>query len=67
MLAIDYQDCLSCAGCISICPEMALLMDLTGLRLRSELCSFCGFCAEFCPVLALAIDNDESDDPGGRQ
>jgi len=53
MLAIDHQSCLLCSGCIGVCPEMALSMDLDGLKISPALCTLCGICIGFCPVIAL--------------
>lgn len=58
MLTIDYHQCLACAGCISLCPEMALFMNRIGLGLQTERCTLCGICTTFCPVRALSIDGD---------
>lgn len=55
MLRIDHTTCLSCAGCISLCPETALLHDLDGLRVIDDDCTLCHICVKFCPVGALDI------------
>ena len=53
MLEIDEDCCLSCAGCIGLCPEAALFLDLYGLKVKIEACSLCGICVMVCPVRAL--------------
>jgi ferredoxin len=30
-------------------------MDLTGMKIRSDVCTLCGLCVRFCPVAALTI------------
>jgi len=55
MLACSRNRCRDCAGCISLCPEAALYMDLTGMKIRSDVCTLCGLCVRFCPVAALTI------------
>lgn len=56
MLIIDEKCCLSCAGCIGLCPEAALFHDLTGLKADTDICTLCGICVMVCPVQALMID-----------
>lgn len=61
MLNIDRNHCLSCAGCVGLCPEMALFLDLEGLRLRPENCTLCRICVDFCPIRALSLNGDVAD------
>jgi ferredoxin len=60
MLRIDYHTCLSCVGCISLCPEAALFYDLDSLNVRDDDCTLCNICVKFCPVGALDISMDVS-------
>lgn len=55
MLDVNREKCLDCAGCICLCPETALTMNLDGLRVDQEACTLCALCVRFCPVQALAI------------
>jgi ferredoxin len=55
MLEINRDRCLNCAGCICLCPETALTMDLAGLQVDQQACTLCALCVRFCPVLALEI------------
>jgi NAD-dependent dihydropyrimidine dehydrogenase PreA subunit len=66
MLDIDRQMCFQCAGCIGVCPEMALYMNLDGLNIRHDLCTTCGICVEFCPVLALDFEGRETTAASGQ-
>jgi len=64
MLIIDRQSCLACAGCISLCPEAALVQDMDGLQVRDDACTLCGICVIFCPVAALSIPNGQTERSG---
>jgi Pyruvate/2-oxoacid:ferredoxin oxidoreductase delta subunit len=64
MFDIDHHRCLACAGCIGLCPEMALTQNLSGLLVRLDLCSLCGICVDFCPMLALTIRDKENGSNG---
>lgn len=55
MLDINRERCLDCAGCICLCPETALAMNLDGLFIDQDACTLCALCVRFCPVEALAI------------
>jgi L-aspartate semialdehyde sulfurtransferase ferredoxin len=54
-LEVDRTRCLECAGCVSLCPTLAL--DMHGLHLACEdpRCIGCDLCVRFCPVGALAL------------
>jgi ferredoxin len=65
MLTIDLNTCLSCVGCISVCPEAALYMDLENLKVDHDLCSLCRFCIRFCPVCAISLGK-EGNPPRGK-
>jgi len=66
MLTIDYLHCLSCAGCIGLCPEMALFLDREGLKVKPENCTLCLICIDFCPVLALSMNGNKADIRGAN-
>ncbi|MCK5124979.1 MAG: 4Fe-4S binding protein [candidate division Zixibacteria bacterium] len=56
MLKIELAACLSCAGCIALCPEAALFLTSDSLRVNQGECTLCCLCVKFCPVTALVID-----------
>lgn len=67
MLKIDLTSCLSCVGCISLCPETALYHDVESLRVLRDDCTLCRICVKFCPVQALSIDTDAGFLDGGAE
>jgi ferredoxin len=55
-LLLDRQTCISCAGCVGTCPEMALDMYGLDLQVFQDKCTYCTLCVRFCPVGALSIE-----------
>ncbi|MBO7060227.1 4Fe-4S binding protein [Fibrobacter sp.] len=54
-LVHDRKVCLACAGCVGICPKMALDMYGLELQIDHEKCIRCGICTNACPAGALKI------------
>lgn len=54
------EKCLECAGCVGICPKMALDMYGLDLQIDHEKCSKCGLCVKACPAGALKISENEN-------
>lgn len=54
------EKCLECAGCVGICPKMALDMYSLDLQINHEKCSRCGLCVKACPAGALKISENEN-------
>mgnify|MGYP001586255108 CR=1 FL=1 len=52
-VAVNHSRCISCAGCVGVCPVDTI--TLTGLTLVVEQnpCISCGLCIQMCPVGAL--------------
>ena len=63
---VDQKYCTGCAGCVSVCPTFAIVLevrsgaevDTTGgsdprASIALERCILCGNCAQFCPVGAV--------------
>ncbi|HUS17826.1 MAG TPA: 4Fe-4S binding protein [Chloroflexia bacterium] len=53
-LHVDEHRCLSCAGCISVCPRMTVPISRMNSLAEGTLCRGCGLCVQVCPVEALS-------------
>lgn len=53
-LHVDEYRCLSCAGCISVCPRMKVPVSRFNSLEEGILCRGCGLCVQVCPVEALS-------------
>jgi ferredoxin len=53
---VDRSVCMSCGGCVGVCPFVALELE-NGMKLNPllELCTGCGICERFCPVGAIKV------------
>ncbi len=51
---VDHELCMSCGGCVGVCPFLALTLE-HGIKLivDEEKCTDCGSCTKFCPVGAI--------------
>ncbi len=47
--------CIGCQTCLDHCPDHALTMTDTGLKIDRSLCNGCGDCAEACPSTAIEL------------
>jgi len=52
-IKVDERECLACGGCISICPQAALLMYGGRAFVRQDKCICCGICIKTCPIGAI--------------
>lgn len=55
-LLLDRETCISCAGCVGTCPDLALDMFGLDLQVFQDKCTYCTLCVRFCPVGALSIE-----------
>ncbi|HCX59267.1 MAG TPA: electron transporter RnfB, partial [Candidatus Cloacimonas sp.] len=55
---IDYDKCINCGLCATVCPTKAIQDLMAGMRKKAEinpeLCIGCTICAKVCPVQAIA-------------
>ncbi|MCK4995530.1 MAG: 4Fe-4S binding protein [Thermoplasmatales archaeon] len=51
---VDRKKCLSCGGCISVCPQDALSMDGMKALVEENKCISCAICIRTCPVGAIS-------------
>jgi NAD-dependent dihydropyrimidine dehydrogenase PreA subunit len=54
-LLLNRATCISCAGCVGTCPDLALDMFGLDLQVFQDKCTYCTICVRFCPVGALSI------------
>lgn len=59
MLSLNKDKCCYCGGCVGICPEEALTLMETELKIDQEKCTLCEICVDFCPVNALGTRKEE--------
>jgi Pyruvate/2-oxoacid:ferredoxin oxidoreductase delta subunit len=52
-LQVDEHRCLSCGGCVSVCPRMNIPVSHLNSIAAGVLCKGCGICVQACPVEAL--------------
>jgi len=55
-IKVEYNLCMSCGGCVGVCPFVALELE-GGSKLSPapEKCIECGICERFCPVGAIKV------------
>lgn len=58
-LLLNRERCISCAGCVGTCPDLALDMFGTSLQVFQDKCTYCTICVRFCPVGALSIEKQK--------
>jgi ferredoxin len=55
MIAINTDECVSCGGCIDLCPKTAIRMHDDKVFIDSEKCVECMICVKVCPVGAPRV------------
>ncbi len=50
---VDHGRCISCAGCVGVCPVDTITLWGDHLTIADSPCISCGLCIQFCPVGAL--------------
>lgn len=53
-VAVDHGRCISCAGCVGVCPVDTITLRELHLTIEQDPCISCGLCIQFCPVGALS-------------
>jgi electron transfer flavoprotein alpha subunit len=51
---IDKKKCLTCGGCISVCPQDAISWIGNKAEVNPEKCISCTICIRTCPVGAIS-------------
>jgi ferredoxin len=59
--SINRDKCVRCAGCVAVCPVMALeFREKQGIANDAEKCTLCRICSKFCPVGAIEVEKNVS-------
>lgn len=54
---IDYEKCIKCGTCVSMCPVGAISFNDNGQPIiNKDICIKCCACQNSCPVLAIKIE-----------
>ena len=56
MVRINTDECVSCGGCIDLCPETAIMMVDDKVIIDPEKCIECKICVKVCPVNAPYVE-----------
>jgi len=52
------KKCLSCGGCVGICPNDAIKLENMRIVIDKSKCTNCGLCRIFCPVGAMEKEEE---------
>lgn len=55
----NLNKCISCGGCVSVCPVNAIELKEKEITIDAEKCIDCKTCTELCPVSALKDKEQE--------
>ena len=53
---VDENQCLSCGGCVSVCPQDAISMKNLIAYVDSGKCISCEICVNTCPIGAIFME-----------
>ncbi|NYZ78087.1 4Fe-4S binding protein [Candidatus Micrarchaeota archaeon] len=56
---VDNTKCFYCAGCVSVCPVLALTLEETRIECDFAKCTDCGICIKGCPTKAISLHKGE--------
>ncbi len=54
---VNTYNCLSCGGCVSICPADAIIMNNKIAKVLTKKCISCEICVNTCPVGAISMED----------
>jgi Na+-translocating ferredoxin:NAD+ oxidoreductase RNF subunit RnfB len=60
VLEIDGAQCVGCAVCVDVCPDLALALGPEDLRPTwlADRCTACGECVRECPTDAITLGSE---------
>jgi ferredoxin len=61
---VDTEKCISCGGCVGVCPVKALELIAKFPACDYSKCTNCNICVQFCPVKALELDKKQENHNG---
>ncbi|MCA1810678.1 MAG: 4Fe-4S binding protein [Halobacteriales archaeon] len=64
---VSHGRCISCAGCVGVCPVDTITLKELHLAIDQGPCISCGLCIQFCPVGALTPGADYGVAPPTRK
>jgi len=50
MVFIDLDKCVTCGGCLDLCPSTAIRMFEDKVNIAPEKCVECKICVKVCPL-----------------
>ena len=60
MAVINLEKCVTCGGCIDLCPVTAIRMIDDAVAIDSEKCTDCKMCVQVCPLNAPFLSEKRS-------
>jgi formate hydrogenlyase subunit 6/NADH:ubiquinone oxidoreductase subunit I len=63
---VNHGRCISCAGCVGVCPVDTITLSGDHLVVDSDPCISCGLCIQFCPVGALTEGKEYGEAPSPK-
>ena len=52
---VDDRICLSCGGCVSVCPQGAIRLCNLIAHVNQSKCNSCKICVNTCPIAAIQM------------
>ena len=56
---VNKDRCLSCGGCVAICPQDAIKMSSDIITISIKNCINCGICVKFCAFGAITENGED--------
>ena len=53
---VDEDQCLSCGGCVSVCPQDAITLKNLIAFVDVDKCTSCKICVNKCPIGAISLE-----------
>ncbi len=65
-IEVNRSRCISCAGCVGVCPVDTITLKELYLAIEQGPCISCGLCVQMCPVGALTPGNQYGVAPSAK-